>query len=171
MDNMHLNIYNIETEDEQIRLFVDYAFRFSSDWLYIDGFKSWSISEVIKFSKEKYIHEYGEQILRPTMFFNIGGDCDDQFIFILSYLIYFCYPIEKIYIRLSSWNEGKDFSHISLAYLDNGRYNIFFKDIPYQTAFNGIVKMYDLDALPESELKKAEGLKRIDKYFTVTAFK
>lgn len=68
---------------------------------------------VWRFAQELYQLETGEQLLRPTFFSMVGGDCDDQVIFILSFLAFVGVPPEQVSITEGAFNHGP-FEHLFL---------------------------------------------------------
>jgi len=145
-----IKIYNVNSESEQLKLFVNLAVKYQDDWNELINYFS-DFEEIFKFTIAKYTREEGEQILRPKYYYQVGGDCDDQFIFLTSLLLWFGIRPENIYLALASWNNGETFEHVYAMFKQNRA-------------------IYSLDALPENELGKVAHLKRIVRYWPITEF-
>jgi len=80
------------------------------------------------FAQSKYLLETEEQLLRPFYFYLIGGDCDDQTIFLGAALLYYGYaPIEDIIIVESGYEKGH-YPHVFLSVIiqSNGPDKLLF---------------------------------------------
>lgn len=117
---MRVFSYSIETEFEQVALFVKWAIKYSSVWhRFCPEYLQWSIEDMYRRLQSLYTREEGEQILRPDYTIRIGGDCDDLFICIVSWWLALGVPLNKIYVVLARRRGESDYTHIYPALLEN----------------------------------------------------
>lgn len=69
---------------------------------------------LFEFIQSKYLLEEEEQFLRPLYFSMIGGDCDDQAIFVAAFYLHYGWPPGKIFFIESAERENY-FEHIFTA--------------------------------------------------------
>jgi len=115
-------VVTVNDKREGIPLMVDMAWKYRKDWAGISS-EIWlprdydfleSLEFIFELAQARYTLEEGEQFLRPWYFFQIGGDCDDQAIFILSYLFYIGMPADRTYI-VEAGNSEDNVYHIFIA--------------------------------------------------------
>ena len=112
---------------DHLRLFKNKAWEYKDDWNYIS--KRLSTTEILPFMISKYKLVDGEQIIRPIHFYKVGGDCDNQLVFLLAYF-YFEYgrQVERdLHFVTVDFHNGM--SHIFLEYKDDSE-TISFDALP-----------------------------------------
>lgn len=102
---------------DHLRLFKNKAWEYRNDWNYI--LPRLSVKEILPFMISKYRLVEGEQIIRPIHFYKVGGDCDNQLVFLLAYFYFvFGREVEKdLYFVTVDFHNGM--SHIFLEFKNN----------------------------------------------------
>ena len=110
---------------DHLKLFVDKAWLYRNDWEYINQDAEFLLEKVIR----KYKVADGEQIIRPIHFELVGGDCDNQLVYLLSYFFYmYGYNVSQdLYLVTVKFFNGQ--SHIYLEFFD-GRERKSFDALP-----------------------------------------
>ena len=134
-------IVEVYTPFQQVKEFCRFAKKYSSDFhkaplsKYLDA----DLHDVWKIVQKKYLMEQGEQILRPYYFDQVGGDCDDQCIFLTSlFLAVGCSPHNIFICEAKEVETDEHYCHIFCAIADPR---------------GGVVW---LDALPGSEFNRLD---------------
>lgn len=134
-------VVEVYTPFQQVKEFCRFAKQYSNDFQrkplskYLDA----DIYDVWKDVKKKYLMEQGEQILRPFYFDQVGGDCDDQCIFLTSlFLAVGCSPHNIFICEAKEKPTDEHYCHIFCAIADPR---------------GGVIW---LDALPESEFNRLD---------------
>ncbi len=117
---MRMFKYSIETTYEQIALFLKWAVKYSIVWQRYPEYLGWSTENIYRRLQSLYTREEGEQILRPDYTIRIGGDCDDQFICLVSWWLALGVSANRIYVVLARRRGESEYTHIYPALLENG---------------------------------------------------
>ena len=99
---------------ENLPLIFYIADTYKNDWSIIAPSKKIDLTDVFFEAQKRYVREQGEQFLRPLFFHQIQGDCDDQTIYILSFLLYNGVPVENLYFIIGKDNMDRDI-HIAVG--------------------------------------------------------
>jgi len=86
--------------------------------------------ELRKFLRKKYLLEEGEQILRPKIYAEIGGDCDDAFIFVSSLMLFSGVNPRNIYAVEARADSDSEWTHILCAVDDGHGGKVYFDCLP-----------------------------------------
>jgi len=123
----------VRTTSEQIKVFCRWASEFRNDHAGTE-FPDMPFEELRKFLRKKYLLEDGEQILRPKIFAQIGGDCDDAFIFITSLLLFCGVHPRNIFAVEARGDRDSEWTHILCAVDDGDGRKIYFDCLPESIA-------------------------------------
>lgn len=135
---MRHGIESVDSQADQVRLFVQFAAKHSSDFNThaLAEFFNYDIKTIWRFVQSKYLLETEEQIIRPLFYAQVGGDCDDGFIFIVSFLLAGGISPDKIFVVEAKENFSDDyFCHIFPAVKDERGRMIWLDNLP-QSKFN-----------------------------------
>lgn len=128
--------HTVTTDEEQVRLFMQFAEKYKSDFYEppLSQFQTADARDVFKWLIKNYRREVGEIIVRPKIYFEMvqkvghGLDCDDATIFWCALLRSVDVPAEKIYIaEVADEKDPESFCHIfcgvkvgqDIVWLDN----------------------------------------------------
>lgn len=118
-------IFEVNTDVEQVRVFMTWAERFKNDFQ-LPGMECFSesyLEDVVEWLKDTYREEDGEIIVRPFIYFQLvketgkGLDCDDQAIFLCALMRFCGTPKDEIY--LAEFDDGES-SHIFCGVMVQG---------------------------------------------------
>lgn len=132
------SVVEVYTPFQQVKEFCRFAKQYSIDFQrkplskYLDA----DIYDVWKMVQSKYLLEQGEQILRPFYFEQVGGDCDDQCIFLTSlFLAVRCSPHNIFICEAKEREEDEHYCHIFCAIADP-RGGVIWLDALPESKFN-----------------------------------
>ena len=132
------SVVEVYTPFQQVKEFCRFAKQYSSDFQrkplskYLDA----DIYDVWKDVQKKYLMEQGEQILRPFYFDQVGGDCDDQCIFLTSlFLAVGCSPHNIFICEAKEKPTDEHYCHIFCAIADP-RGGVIWLDALSESKFN-----------------------------------
>lgn len=102
----------LDTEKEIIEFFVNFAWYWNRD---LDNFPDFDLDQLFQYCQVRYKLVSGEQVIRPRFYENIGGDCDNCLVFVLSFL-FNKYGKQWVQKNVAIVEAGRlDFSHIFLT--------------------------------------------------------
>ena len=78
--------------------------------------KEMTPDEAWNYAHKKYRHEKGEIIMTAPAFMDVGGDCDDQTVFFVTYFLINNYDKRKIEIAFMSFDETPLVDHVIAMY-------------------------------------------------------
>jgi len=136
--NMRHRIVSVNSQREQVQLFVRFANKYKSDFHThaLQEFFNYDIKTIWRFVQSKYLLETEEQIIRPLFYAQVGGDCDDGFIFVVSFLLAGGISPDKIFVVEVKENYQDDFyCHIFPVVQDTRGRMIWLDNLP-QSRFN-----------------------------------
>jgi len=115
-----------------------------------------AVTKVFGYAQLMYLREEGEQLLKPLFFAQVGGDCDDQVIFFISFFAFIDLPPQMINLVEGAFGDS-GFTHIFTEIVNGDRGSIFLDPLPDtrfgETAATRIIRHPLIDLM-----KMGEGL-------------
>ena len=125
---MELTTFQVNNVNDSLKIMKNICLKYFTDL----KFSELSLEDAYKYCQQKYAREKEETFMRPDVFKKIGGDCDDQTIFITCLLLCRGVPEDKIIWVICGQNR---YTHIFLIY--NQGQKMFFDMLP-DRSFNAL---------------------------------
>lgn len=123
---------------DQVQTFCKFAAKYASDYFSdeLAPIRQWSLQELFKQIRARYLREQGEQIIRPLYYWRdgVGGDCDDAFIQYTAFFLSAGVPAQNIIVCEAREPQNDYYSHIFSA-LETPRGVVILDNLP-ESKFN-----------------------------------